>query len=169
MLGASLNWARPARPAGGVRTLTRRVVVRHGLQETFRFFADAANLQRITPEWLDFRILTPLPIEMKVGAELQYVIRLHGIPIRWRTVIDAWEPGVRFVDRQVAGPYRWWHHEHRFRAVAEGTEVEDRVEYAAPFAWLTEPLLVRRDLRRIFDHRSRAIVESCCGGRERGR
>ena len=53
--------------------------------------------------------------------------------------------------------------------VAEGTEVEDRVEYAAPFAWLTEPLLVRRDLRRIFDHRSRAIVESCCGGRERGR
>src|SRR5689334_9596131 len=117
--------------------LHTETVVAAGLAETFAFFADAWNLQRITPPWLLFRILTPRGVEMREGTLLDYRIRLHGIPIPWRTRIDVWEPGVRFVDRQVRGPYRRWHHEHRFEAVAGGTRVVDHVEYLPPVRWLT--------------------------------
>jgi ligand-binding SRPBCC domain-containing protein len=123
----------------------------------FAFFADAWNLELITPPWLNFRIRTPRPLAMREGAMLDYRIRLHGVPIPWRTRIDVWEPGVRFVDRQVLGPYRWWRHEHRFESVDGGTRVVDHVEYLPRVAWLSRGW-VRRDVERIFAYRQDALL-----------
>jgi ligand-binding SRPBCC domain-containing protein len=124
--------------------------------EVFAFFADAANLEAITPPWLRFRILTPQPIAMRPGAPIEYRLRLHGLPIRWKTEITAWEPPFRFVDRQLSGPYRQWVHEHTFEARDGGTLMRDRVDYAVP-GWLLEPLIdawvVGPDVRRIFAYR----------------
>jgi ligand-binding SRPBCC domain-containing protein len=141
-----------ARPVHGRTVLHEETVVPASLDETFAFFSDAANLERLTPPWLNFRIRTPMPVTMRQGLEIDYRIVLHGLPIPWRSRIDAWEPGVRFVDRQVLGPYRWWHHEHRFEAVAGGTRVIDHVEFVPRMRWLTGPL-VRRDVQRIFAFR----------------
>lgn len=136
--------------------LHAETVVPCTLTETFAFFADAANLERLTPPCLRFQIATPQPIAMHEGTEITYRIELYGIPIPWTSRIDESEPGVRFVDRQVRGPYRWWHHEHRFEATARGTRVIDHVEYVPPGAWLTG-WKVRRDVERIFDYRADAL------------
>jgi ligand-binding SRPBCC domain-containing protein len=132
--------------------LHRELVVAASLGETFAFFADAANLQRLTPPWLHFAIRTPMPVRMRTGLEIAYRISLYGLPIPWRSRIDVYEPAVWFVDRQIVGPYRWWRHEHRFEAVRGGTRVVDHVEYAPRAGWLSRAL-VRRDLERIFDYR----------------
>jgi ligand-binding SRPBCC domain-containing protein len=136
--------------------LHRETVVPSRLEETFAFFSDAANLERLTPPWLNFRIRTPQPVPMHEGAIIDYRIVLYGVPIPWRTRIDVWEPGVRFVDRQLIGPYLWWHHEHRFEAVAEGTRVVDHVEYVPRVRWLSS-VLVRRDVERIFGYRQAVL------------
>jgi ligand-binding SRPBCC domain-containing protein len=154
---SSLLIADRARPAVMGR-LRRATVVPASIGETFAFFSEATNLQRLTPSWLDFTILTPSPISMREGLEIDYRIRLYGFPIPWRSRIDVWEPGVRFVDRQVIGPYRWWRHEHRFEAVAGGTRVVDEVTYVPRARWVSGAL-VRRDVERIFDFRERALVE----------
>lgn len=139
-----------------VERLHREITLPAPLSETFAFFADAANLQRLTPPWLDFSILTPLPVQMQAGLELAYRIRLYGLPIPWRSRIDVWQPDACFVDRQLVGPYRWWRHEHRFEAVPDGTRVIDRVDYAPRVAWVSGAL-VRRDLARIFDYRHEVL------------
>jgi ligand-binding SRPBCC domain-containing protein len=128
--------------------------------DVFQFFSAAENLQRITPPWVDFRIVTPLPIEMRPGARIDYRLRVHGVPVTWRTEIAVWEPPVRFVDTQLAGPYRRWIHSHRFREVPGGTLVDDDVDFAVPGGWPIERLFVRRDLRAIFLHRQRAILDA---------
>jgi ligand-binding SRPBCC domain-containing protein len=128
---------------------------------TFELFADAHNLERITPPWLGFRVITAGPIEMAAGTLIDYRLRLHGVPVRWRTRIEVWEPGRRFVDIQLRGPYRLWHHTHSFEAVEGGTLVRDRVRYAlplGPFGALARLAFVRRDLERIFDHRAEAVA-----------
>lgn len=149
--------------------------LRAPLERVFRFFADASNLEAITPKIVGFRILTPLPIEMGVGTLIDYSIRLHGIPMRWRTRIDAWEPPdvggkgrgrARFVDTQLRGPYRVWIHEHAFEALAstdgvESTLAKDHVQYAVPGGpgpeRLIERWFVRPRLEQIFAHRKAAI------------
>lgn len=125
----------------------------------FRFFADAENLERITPPELGFEFVTPLPVEMRVGALIEYRLRLFGVRFGWRTRIVAWEPDSSFVDEQLRGPYRRWVHTHRFREVGGGTEVEDDIEWSLPFPPLGEIArpVVRRQLARIFDYRERAI------------
>jgi ligand-binding SRPBCC domain-containing protein len=152
----SLLAAAGDRPALGVKKLHVETVVPAPIETAFAFFSNAANLQRLTPPWLDFRILTPLPIVIHEGAIIDYRIGLYGLPMPWRTRIDAWEPGVMFVDRQVAGPYRWWHHTHRFEAVAGGTRVTDDVEYVPRAAWASS-WLVARDVRRIFEYRQAVL------------
>jgi ligand-binding SRPBCC domain-containing protein len=122
--------------------------------EVFAFFSDAANLDAITPTWLNFRTITPGSIVMHCGTMLEYKLRIHGFPIRWRSQITAWEPPVRFVDEQVRGPYRLWIHEHTFVERDGGTLVCDRVQYAVAFDWLTDSLLVRPDVERIFRYRA---------------
>jgi ligand-binding SRPBCC domain-containing protein len=130
----------------------RDTVVHAPLAETFDFFADPSNLERLTPPWLRFSMRTSLPLTMRAGAEIEYRIHIYGVPIRWVTVIDVWEPGKRFVDRQLAGPYLWWRHEHRFQADGDATRVTDEVDYRPRVAWLTRRL-VRRDVERIFEYR----------------
>jgi ligand-binding SRPBCC domain-containing protein len=145
-----------ARPSNGMATLDVETVVPTPIEAAFAFFSNAANLERLTPPWLRFQILTPLPIAMHAGAIIDYRISLYGLPVPWRTRIDAWEPGVRFVDRQLSGPYRWWHHEHRFEAVAGGTRVIDHVEYVPRARWLSARL-VTRDVQRIFKYRQQVL------------
>lgn len=125
----------------------------------FPFFADARNLERITPDWLRFSVVTPDPISMHPGALIDYRLSWRGVPIRWRTEIARWDPPVGFVDRQLRGPYRLWHHEHVFFERDGGTLISDRVRYRAPLAWLTHRLVVDRDVARIFDYRRRALLE----------
>lgn len=129
--------------------------------DVFPFFADARNLEAITPPLLRFRVVTPDPIEMRVGALIQYRLRLHGVPVSWLTSIQAWEPPHRFVDVQVRGPYALWHHTHTFTPTAEGTVMRDAVRYAVgfgPLGELADRILVRRDLRAIFDFRAQHVA-----------
>jgi ligand-binding SRPBCC domain-containing protein len=119
----------------------------------FPFFADAANLQAITPPWVGFEILSPLPIEMRAGAVIDYRIRIHHLPIKWRTEITAWDPPSGFVDEQRRGPYRRWIHTHTFEEKDGGTLCRDHVEYAVPGGALVHALFVGPDVRRIFAYR----------------
>lgn len=128
-------------------------------EQLFEFFADAFQLQTITPKWLHFVVLTPPPIRIAEGALIDYRLRLHGFPIRWRTRISAWEPCQRFVDEQVHGPYRRWHHEHTFESVEGGTLCRDIVDYSVWGGRAINALVVRRDLRRIFGFRQRKLQE----------
>lgn len=140
--------------------LERTQIVAQPRSEVFAFFADAANLERLTPPFLAFHILTPSPIEMKAGALIDYRIRLSGIPLRWRTRIEELVPDTRFVDVQLKGPYARWHHTHTFRDVPGGTEVGDRVEYAlplGPLGTIAHAVMVRRQLRAIFDYRAEVM------------
>lgn len=124
--------------------------------EVFAFFSDALNLEAITPPWLGFRIAGPRPVEMGEGALIDYRLRLRGVPVRWRSRIDVWEPPRRFVDRQLRGPYRLWIHTHAFAPDGEGTLMRDEVRYAlplGPLGALAHRAVVRRDLERIFDFR----------------
>ncbi|MFQ5990046.1 MAG: SRPBCC family protein [Candidatus Methylomirabilales bacterium] len=129
------------------------------LEEVFRFFADASNLEILTPPWLHFKILTPGRIQMKPGTLIDYRIRLHGVPIHWQSEVMVWEPPHRFVDEQRRGPYRIWIHEHSFSTRDGGTVVEDRVEYAVPGGTLVQKHFVAPDLQRIFDYRRQRLQE----------
>jgi ligand-binding SRPBCC domain-containing protein len=131
--------------------------------DVFAFFADAFNLEAITPPWLGFRVVTPGPIEMAPGTLIEYRLRLHGLSVDWLTRIEIWEPGRRFVDAQVRGPYRLWRHTHLFEDHPEGTLVRDRVSYEIPLGPLgaaARLLFVRRDLDRIFDYRRLVVAEA---------
>lgn len=126
----------------------------------FAFFTDASNLAEITPPFLNFRILTPMPVEMRSGAELEYRLRLYGLPVHWITDIEDFEAPARFTDRQRKGPYRLWHHTHAFEPVEGGTRMTDTVRYQLPFGplgSLAHALLVRRTLRKIFDYRESVL------------
>ncbi len=139
--------------------LERSTWIDRPIEEVYAFFADAGNLQRITPPELRFRIRTPLPIDMKRGALIEYRLALFGVPFGWRTEISEWDPPHRFVDRQLAGPYRQWVHTHEFLSERGGTRMRDTVLYSLPLAALGLVALpvVRRQLTRIFDYRERTI------------
>ena len=125
--------------------------------ELFPFFADAANLDALTPSWLHFHIVTPPPIEMKAGTLIDYRLRVHGLPLRWRSRINVWQPPHRFEDEQLRGPYRRWIHEHTFEARDGGTLARDHVRYAVPLDFLLHHCFVRPDIERIFKFRSEAL------------
>jgi ligand-binding SRPBCC domain-containing protein len=133
--------------------------------ELFSFFADAANLDALTPPWLHFHIVTPPPIAMREGALIDYRLRMHGIPLRWRTRINVWQPPHRFVDEQLHGPYRQWIHEHTFEACDGGTLARDVVRYAVPFDFIAHRWLVRPDVEGIFQYRAEALRQRFGDGR----
>ncbi len=141
---------------GRIYRLERTQRIQRPLDAVFAFFADATNLEAITPRFLRFRIASPTPVEMRAGARIDYAMSLFGMPVRWRTRITEWEPGVRFVDEQEAGPYAVWRHTHEFEPQGEATLVRDVVDYAVPLGplgALAHLLFVRRTLGRIFDFR----------------
>jgi ligand-binding SRPBCC domain-containing protein len=137
--------------------LEREQVIPLSRARTFAFFADALNLEAITPPFLRFRVLTQPPIVMRAGTLLDYRLSLFGLPFRWRTLIESWSPEEGFVDTQLAGPYRLWHHTHSFTELApDSTLMRDRVRYGLPygiFGRLAQTLWVKRTLDLIFDYR----------------
>ena len=145
-----------------VHRLERQQFVPRPRDEVFAFFAEAQNLEMLTPAFLNFRLLTPLPLDMRSGTLIDYRIRLGRVPMRWRTRIETVEAPTRFVDVQLSGPYRTWHHVHEFQDTPGGTLVIDRVTYALPFGFmgaLAHRLFVRHALQRIFDYRQQRLAE----------
>ena len=141
----------------GFFTVETSLFLPHPLDAVFPFFADARNLEALTPPWLRFEILTPLPIVLRAGATIDYRLHLHGIALHWQSKITAWEPPLRFVDEQRRGPYRQWIHEHTFTPCNYGSEMSDFVRYSMPGGCLANLFFVRRDVRRIFEYRSRKL------------
>ena len=142
------------------RLLEREQFFPHPVEQIFEPFSRADNLEAITPPWLHFRIISDLPIEMREGALIEYRLRFHGVPVRWRTEIEVWEPPHRFVDLALKSPFALWHHTHEFEAVEGGTLARDRVRYRVgfgPFGEAAHGLMVGRDLDRIFEYRRVAI------------
>jgi ligand-binding SRPBCC domain-containing protein len=147
----------------GVHLLERSQRVEVPVEQAFAFYADDRNLEPLTPPWVHFAITSPRPVTMQAGALLEYRLRLHGVPLRWRTRIDIWEPPHRFTDFQEKGPYSLWEHAHLFEPDGSGaTIIHDRVRYAiplGPLGTLAHRVFVRRDLERIFDYRRDAVAE----------
>jgi ligand-binding SRPBCC domain-containing protein len=141
--------------------LERTQVVPRPLEQVFEFFARAENLETITPPFLRFAFAGAPPSEMRPGLTISYRLSLFGLPVRWTSLIEIYEPQVRFVDRQTHGPYKLWRHLHEFRAVPGGTEVRDQVDYELPLGPLGQvahALFVRRTLDRIFAYRREMIT-----------
>ena len=144
-----------------VYTLERIQVIPRTIEETFAFFADAGNLEAITPNWLRFQILTSGVVTMHAGTLIEYWLRWRWFPVRWLTEIRAWEPPRRFVDVQLQGPYRLWEHTHTFEAISDGTLMRDVVRYAMPFGFLgrlAHFCFVKADLDSIFDYRAQKVA-----------
>lgn len=153
---------------GRLRQLRRTQLVGRPLPEVFAFFSDASNLDALTPPFLRFRILTPMPIELCAGAQLDYQLSLFGVPVRWRTRITDWQPQGRFVDEQESGPYALWRHTHEFEDRGTSTLMRDVVDYSeplGPIGTVAHVLFVRRTLDRIFDFRRDAIARLLDGRR----
>ncbi len=149
--------------------LERTLVLPRPRDEVWAFFSDPHNLEAITPDFLRFRVITPRPIVTATGTLIDYRLSLAGVPFRWRTRIEDVVPGVRFVDVQLAGPYRRWRHLHTFEDAPGGTRVGDRVEYElplGPLGDLAHAALVGRTLRRIFDHRAARVAALLGPGRD---
>lgn len=151
--------------------LHERLILPLPREQVFAFFADAANLGRITPPELNFAILTPVPITMQPGTLIDYRLQLHGVPFHWQSEITVWEPPTCFVDEQRRGPYREWIHRHTFSDTADGgTLIEDEVRYRLPLAPIGEALhpLVRQQLEGIFAYRREAVTRLLDRSREAG-
>ena len=152
----------------GPYLLQREQWISRPIEDVFAFFSDAGNLEAITPDWLGFQILTPRPIAMRSGALIAYRLRWHGLALRWLTEIQRWNPPTEFVDVQVHGPYRLWHHTHSFEPRDGRTLIRDVVRYELPFGLLgrlVHAWVVKSNLEAIFTYRARRVTEilgSCC-------
>lgn len=142
---------------GSFTRLTAAVSLHRPLDEVFAFFSNCHNLQRLTPDSLRFQVLTPEAEKMRVGLLIDYRLSLHGIPFQWQSEITVWEPPFRFVDEQRKGPYRDWIHEHRFEEHDGGTRVTDTVDYRVPGGSVVERLIVRGQVRDIFNYRTERL------------
>lgn len=140
--------------------LGRTTFIAAPLTRVFDFFGAHENLGRITPPRMHFRIISGPSGRLQQGDRIEYALRVFGIPMRWRTRITVWREGEVFADLQERGPYKYWLHAHRFRAVEGGVEMHDDIDYELPMGWLGERIagrLVRRELDRIFDFRAAAV------------
>jgi len=141
--------------------LRRKVTIRAPVEGVFSFFSRAENLNLITPSWLRFQILTPLPIKMERQTRIDYSLHLFGVRFSWKTEITHWQPPSLFVDKQISGPYRHWEHTHRFERINQGTLMEDIVRYAVP-GFVLAPLIhfffIRPRLEKIFSFREEMLL-----------
>lgn len=142
-----------SRTLQGIYELKSELLIPHSITNVFDFFARPENLEALTPPWLHFEIVTPKPVPIHEGALIDYRLKLHGFPMKWKTEITDWEPPVRFVDLQLKGPYRLWRHEHTFLEQDHGTLVRDKVEYAVFGGALINRFFVQKDVERIFQYR----------------
>ena len=131
------------------------------IEDVFKFFSDAQNLELITPPELSFKITSPIPIKMETGALIEYKIRLFGFSFQWKSIISKWEQNRQFIDEQLKGPYSKWVHTHTFEKNEGIIIINDIVNYRLPFAPFGEIVLplVKMQLKRIFDYRSKRIFE----------
>ena len=142
--------------------LERSLTLNLPRERVFAFFADAGNLERITPPQLNFHIVTPQPIDIKQGALIDYKLKLRGLPLIWRTVISVWRPPFEFVDEALKSPYKQWIHRHTFTEIEKNkTLIQDEVKYRLPFAPLGDfaHFFVRKELNYIFDFRQKTVTE----------
>ena len=146
-------------PENGGYLLEADTILPLPVDDVFPFFADAMNLEQITPPWLHFHVVTPPPIEMFAGRLIDYRLKIHGVPVGWRTKIECWDPPHRFTDVQLRGPYRYWRHEHEFEQTDAGTRCLDRVRYGVPGGSIVHSLLVRRDVQAIFAYREKMLLQ----------
>lgn len=145
-----------------IQRLYQTQLIKRNLADVFSFFENPQNLAKITPPKMGFKILTPLPIRMRQGTLIDYVVNIMAVPVRWTSLITEYDPPHKFVDEQLKGPYSFWHHEHFFRATPDGTVIEDVVHYSLPLGFLgrlVEPILVRPQLKAIFEYRQRVIAD----------
>ncbi len=143
-----------------IHQLNRTQWVSKPLEEIFDFFAKPSNLEILTPPWLNFHI-TDAPQKLQAGSLIRYQLRIHGVPVHWTTEITEWNPPFSFVDIQLVGPYKSWHHRHTFAAENNDTTIHDTVDYVLPFGPLgnlVNWILVSRDVKRIFDYRQQKIA-----------
>lgn len=132
------------------------------IDDVFAFFSDAHNLEAITPPWLGFKVLSMSTDGIEEGTKIEYRLNLHGVSMKWRTEIRRWDRPHSFIDFQESGPYKLWHHTHRFEAHGERTKMVDVVRYTLPFGVLgrvVHKLKVRDDVCRIFEYRRQRIEE----------
>lgn len=131
-------------------------------EEIWPFFSDEHNLERLTPPWLNFNVLGRSTPAMGRGTEIRYRLRLHGIPLHWLTLISDWSPPKRFIDTQIKGPYKLWHHEHRFESLAGGTLLTDSVQYRLPLGSIGNfggLKFVQHDIEKIFAYRQATVAK----------
>jgi len=148
----------PSEPGHLLRQTT---ILEAPLDQVFDFFSRAQNLALMTPSWMDFQIVSDASAGPRAGETIDYKIKVGPLSMRWRTRFLAWEPGARFIDNQERGPYRLWHHEHRFSAEGDRTRMEDIVHYTlplGPLGRLMHRLFVAGQLRRIFSFRAATIA-----------
>ncbi len=141
--------------------LTRSLTLELSREAVFKFFADAGNLERITPPKLNFQIISKQPIDIKKGALIDYKLKLRGLPLTWRTEISEWNPPYSFVDRQLKGPYKQWIHRHTFTDLSENvTKIDDEVRYRLPLEPFGDAIhfLIRKELDYIFDYRQKTVA-----------
>ena len=145
---------------GADNLLVHRQWIAKDQNETFSFFSETENLEKITPASLKFRVVGKSTDQIQSNTLIDYKLRLHGLPIRWQSKILEWNPVDGFVDTQTKGPYSIWHHTHTFEPLAGGTLITDRVHYRVPGGLLGTILIepfVKADVRRIFKHRFKCI------------
>ena len=143
-----------------IYSLKYKQIIKKDINEVFAFFSNPENLKKITPEKLNFKILTPSPIVMKNGQLIDYTIKIFGIKIRWTTLITEYIPNKMFIDQQLSGPYSMWHHKHEFNIIDSGVEVIDTIHYVVPFRFLgriVNYLFIKNDLNQIFSYRCEVI------------
>lgn len=142
--------------------LIKKTVINRNINEVFDFFSKADNLDKITPPDLGFKIITPLPVDMKKGTLINYKISLNGIPFNWLTKITEWEPPYIFEDTQLKGPYVQWIHRHIFEEKDGNTIMTDNVKYISPggiFEFIPHILFVKKKVESIFDYRQKIFNE----------
>ncbi len=147
-----------------IYTLTTELLLPLDIDNVFAFFSDAHNLEAITPDFLNFKVLTEPGVKVSEGTLLDYQLKLHGFPIRWQTLISGWHPPYFFEDRQLRGPYAQWIHQHTFEETETGTLCRDRVDYAVVGGPIIHRLFVKRDVQRIFNYRQDQLSQRLADG-----
>jgi ligand-binding SRPBCC domain-containing protein len=145
-----------------IRVLRSEIWLPAPIDSVFHFFSRPENLNRITPPWLHFRILSAHDTAIHEATRINYRLKIRGASINWQSEIRLWDPPRRFVDAQIKGPFKCWVHQHEFEERDDGTIVRDNVEYALHgwiFEFLLDHFLVKGDLARIFRYRRAKLNE----------